>query len=107
MNVTQPIRPALNAQTVLNMREVAHLLGVSPATATAKVKAMADELKAFKTSGTRGQWRVRYAELRRVFGLPPLLPTFSPRHDDVAGNTGSAVKRDLTPKERRAGRIQH
>lgn len=70
MNVPQPIRPALNAKTALNMREVAALLGVSPATATLKVAANKEALRAFKTSGKNGQWRVRLADVKRVFNLP-------------------------------------
>lgn len=70
MNRPQYIRPMLNSQTVLNMREVAHLLGVSPTTATLKVKTLKDELQAWKTSGGNGQWRVRLADIKRVFKIP-------------------------------------
>jgi DNA-directed RNA polymerase specialized sigma24 family protein len=70
MNIHQPVRQVLNARSPLNMREVAALLGVSPTTAARKVAEASEELRAYKTSGARGQWRVRLGDLRRVFQLP-------------------------------------
>jgi hypothetical protein len=97
MNLQNPIRPVLNGKSPLNMREVGAILGLAPVTAARKVAANAEALRAFKTSGSNGQWRVRLADLRRVFGLPNFSP--APRE----GSVTQGQRSNGDAKERLAG----